>query len=114
MSIEVGDRDLRTPAECYVERARVEPQNLRANLWVLSSKDKTRRKIKKCGKLNVQPILIVQTFKEVYRIPEKSYSFRRIEFLLATVGNIAYHGRGPARLHTSPIYFNVSSTYGEL
>ena len=24
MSIEVGDRDLRTPAECYVERARVE------------------------------------------------------------------------------------------
>ena len=35
-------------------------------------------------------------------------------FLLATVGNIAYHGRGPARLLTSPIYFNVSSTYGEL
>ena len=36
MSIEVGDLDLRTPAECYVERARVEltQPNLRANLAV--------------------------------------------------------------------------------
>ena len=49
MRIEVGDRGLCTPAECYVcGEGRV--LNLNVLFVGVMSKDKTRRKIKKCWK----------------------------------------------------------------